>query len=60
MKIGDLVIYDNRDNHRHETLVLIMENNGRIHRKVMFLKDGFITENCWIGYLRPYLTKETT
>ncbi len=48
------MLYNNRENPRlNDTLVLIMGNNGRIHRKVMFLKDGFITENCWVGYLLP-------
>ena len=60
MQVGDLMLYNNRDHNKCDSLVLIMGVTDRRHRKVMFLKDGFITENCWIGYLRPYLTKETT
>ena len=54
MNIGDIMLYNNREYPRlNNTLVLIMGNNGRMHRKVMFLKDGVITENCWVGYLLP-------
>ena len=53
-KVGDLVLYNNRnDPPKTNTLVLIMGITSDRHRKVMFLKNGFITENCWIGYLLP-------
>ena len=59
-KIGDIMLYNNRENPRlTDTLVLIMGVTDHRHRKVMFLKDGFITENCWIGYLLPVETKRT-
>ena len=59
-KVGDLMLYNNRNYPLvNNTLVLIMGVTTQRHRKVMFLKNGFITEDCWIGYLLPVETKRT-
>ena len=59
-KVGDLMVYNNRESPRlSDTLVLIMGITSNRHRKVMFLVNGLITENCWIGYLLPVETKRT-
>ena len=48
------MLYNNREYPRlNNTLVLIMGVKNPQHLKVMFLKDGVITENCWVGYLLP-------
>jgi len=53
-KVGDLMLYNNiNDPPKTKTLVLILGIVNERHRKVMFLKNGFITKNCWVGYLLP-------
>ena len=53
-KVGDLMLYNNRNHLTYSnTLVLIMGIASEKHRKIMFLKDGFIGKACWIGHLLP-------
>ena len=53
------MLYNNiNDPPKTNTLVLIVGIASDRHRKVMFVKDGFLTKNCWIGYLLPVKTTE--
>ena len=59
-KVGELLLYNNRhDRAKSDTLVLVLSITSDRHREVLFLKNGFISKNCWIGYLLPVETKRT-